>query len=118
MKKKNNRTGFTLMEVLVAMVILAIIASIMLNVFANNTRQQAHLEDKTLATIVADNRLSEIYAGQSSASDEVEMAGRKWRVATKISSQNGLKKIEVQVFENDNADKPLASLTGFTEGDK
>ena len=128
-KKKNSRTGFILMEVLVATVILAVTASIMINVLANNTKQQAYLEDKTFAVILADSRLNEIYASDKPDIDlspkEVDMAGVKWRITTKINSESDIRRVEVSVFpvsedkkkvdENPGA---LLTLTGFIGGAK
>jgi len=98
-KKKNSRTGFILMEVLVATVILA------------------------------DSRLNEIYASDKPDIDlspkEVDMAGVKWRITTKINSESDIRRVEVSVFpvsedkkkvdENPGA---LLTLTGFIGGAK
>ena len=50
--------GFTLLEVLVALAIFALIAASVLTASARSVRTASQLENKTLAMWVADNRLT------------------------------------------------------------
>ena len=52
--------GFTLLEVLVALAIFAVVAASVLSASARSLKTAARLEDKTFATWLADNRLQEI----------------------------------------------------------
>ena len=121
LKQKNNRSGFTLIEVMVAMVIIAVTASLIYSIFSNTARQQASLEDLTFALFIADSRLNEIYVTHSSdvkvENQEVQMAGRKWGVATKTYAENDyLTRIVIEVSpatDDTQQRKPAAILTGF-----
>ena len=94
--------GFTLVEVLVALVIIALCASVFMGQMTRSARQYQVLEDKTLATWLAQNVLAEYQIGLARSgvipgSQTLKMGGRQWQVDTVLSTENELQKIEVQV---------------------
>ena len=112
--------GFTLLEILVALMVLAIAAGGLSSAMRQSLQQQVVLEDKTIAGWVADNSLAEIRAARGwpepGQSDErVEMAKRTWRLHRSISETGNplLRKIEVAVSAGDTEAEPSLVLTGF-----
>ncbi len=57
--------GFTLLEVLVALAIFAMVAASVLSASARSLQNASRLEDKTLAMWIADNRLNELQMEQT-----------------------------------------------------
>ncbi len=54
-----NQNGFTLIEIMVALVIFAVLSITLLTRLGGDIRSQQLLEEKTLASVVAENVLSE-----------------------------------------------------------
>ena len=115
-----NSRGFTLIELLVALAIFSVTALVVLQQNAGSIRQQARLEDKTLATWVAENRLAELRTQSAPLStgrkdDQVSFAGRDWGLSQEIShtSQKGLLKVVVEVYAEEHTESSVASLTGY-----
>ncbi|MEW7978487.1 MAG: type II secretion system minor pseudopilin GspI [Candidatus Sedimenticola endophacoides] len=111
--------GFTLLEVLVALAILAIAMSAVIKVSSSNTDNTAYLEEKMLAHWVAMNRWSEIQLVPPdkplySTSGVELMAGRKWEWRREVtnSPDQDVKKIRLEVTADDN-EAVLAKLTGY-----
>ncbi|MCE5364793.1 type II secretion system minor pseudopilin GspI [Pseudomonas anguilliseptica] len=81
--------GFTLLEVLVALAIFALVAASVLSATARSLQTASRLEEKTLAMWIADNRLTELQLSQSPVADgreqgEVEFAGRRWQWQSEV----------------------------------
>ena len=112
--------GFTLMEVLVALAILAVLATTLVTQSGNFSAQLFRLEDKTVALWVAQNALDEARLEERAAEAqkpvevEVEMAGRTWLVSRSITptERAGFSRIEVGVTR-DGDEEQLLSLSGF-----
>lgn len=117
--------GFTLIEVLVALLIVGVaLSALLLRVgsFVDNT---AYLRDKTIAHWVAMNQLELArLANQASnqlVSDEIfgtdEMAGRQWdwRIKPKKTAAEGFQQLEVTVFYVNESESSLVTLVGFVD---
>lgn len=117
--------GFTLLELLVAVAILAIAMGALLAGFARYANQAAYLRERSIATWVAHNQLTEIqlepvWAPTGSRNGETEMAGVtwKWRVEVQKTQDPELRRIDVLVLspqaKDDSPDAPTsARLTSF-----
>ncbi len=82
--------GFTLIEVLVALVVFVAVAMALNSTMGANVGGQTRFEEKTLATWVASNKLVELQVYQKwpengRQDDEAEMGGRHWQVWTEVS---------------------------------
>lgn len=118
--ERRPHAGFTLLEVLVALVIVALG---LLAAFGqvNQTLTAANrLRERTLAHWVATDRLVELrLAGDfppvGKQSDEVEMANTRWRYEIVISKTevDALRRAEIAVAFADQPDRPVATVTGF-----
>ena len=112
--------GFTLLEVMIA---LAVVSLGMLAAFGSvnqSARGAAYLRDKTFATWVAENVITELRvsrefpeAGESD--EEVEFAGQRWRWEREITNTEveALRRVDVRVSYADRPDEIIATLSGF-----
>jgi general secretion pathway protein I len=119
--------GFTLVEVLVALVVVALGLSALMVAVSGTARTSGYLRDKTLAQWIALNRLAEVRltvnkVAQSSSStngdsSEVQFANRTWHYDTRYfdTQFQSTKRIVVRVWAGDAKTKgnPLAEATGF-----
>lgn len=117
-----KRNGFTLVEILVAMAVLAVGLLAVLTAVSQLTRNEGYLRDRTLATWLARNQLLEVQLegewpapGQSSGAREY--AGRDWRWRQRITQtpEQDMRRLDLEVWLADEGDEPLATLTGFLE---
>lgn len=111
--------GFTLIEALVALVILAVGATALLGAVEAHVRRVAALEASAAANWVAANALAEtrLAGGAVSAAPREEtMLGRAWRVETAAAPTDDpdLVALRVTVTSVD-SDAPGAILDGFVD---
>lgn len=110
--------GFSLIEVLVALAILAVLASTIVFQGGNFGSQLFRLEEKTLALWVAQNALDTVRIAEQApaeeSNDEVEMGGRNWVVTQRAipTERPGFTRVEVSVAR-EGEDDPILTLTGF-----
>jgi len=116
----NKKQGFTLLEVLVALAILAIALAAVIKATTENAENARYLRDKTLAHWVAMNVLTEIQVRQEwpavGKKDGTKMmAEREWFWIVKISKtlDEELRRLDVQVFYNRKDEEPVTLLVGF-----
>ncbi len=115
-----RQAGFSLMEVLVALAVLAIAMAALVESAGSFTSNQAYLENKTLAHWVALDQLTLLRTNDNpslgSQEGEQEMAGRIWRWNLLLSStpDPDVMKAEVTV-KQENSETVFAMLTGYVE---
>lgn len=119
--------GFTLLEVLVALAIFALVAASVLSATAHSLQTASRLEEKTLAMWIADNRLTELQLSQSPVADgreqgEVEFAGRRWQWQSEVqgTSEPDMRRITLWVAPmpaeraaGEVRERAVVSLNGF-----
>ncbi len=112
--------GFTLVEVLVAVAVLAIALSAVIGAMAQQAKNAGYLRDKTLAVLVAHNRLAELQLEQelpaTGRSDgEVQMSGVEWTWRAQVTETEDpyLNRVDLEVQMSTRPDAVLATLTGF-----
>lgn len=117
-RKKNK--GFTLIEVMVALVIVAVAVGALISASASFTSNTAHLRDRTFARWVAANRLAEMRAmrewpdlGKSEGESEFARQTWFWRVTTEAVQDAALRQIEIQVRLKADNQSALFTLTSF-----
>ena len=112
--------GFTLMEVLVALLIVSLGMLGVIQAVSQAASSTSYLRDKTIAHWVAMNRITELrlqsqppQLGESSGS--VEMSGREWRWSTVVerTAVDTMSKIDVSVALKEDEDSSLATVSGF-----
>jgi general secretion pathway protein I len=114
--------GFTLVEVLVALVVVALGLTALLVAVNGTARTSGVLRDKSLGQWIALNRLSEVRLnvtkfGQNTDTGELEFGGRKWHYDTRYfdTSIASMKRVVVRVYQGDAKAKgnPVAQAVGF-----
>jgi general secretion pathway protein I len=120
--------GFTLIEVLVALAIVAIGMAAVLEALTSSANTAAFLQDKTFADWVALNRLETLrlsgnFPATGSSSDHVDYAGQSWQWQQKVTTTQipDVREIEVDVRPADSTageDRGwYATATGFVGKD-
>jgi general secretion pathway protein I len=115
-------TGFTLIEVMVALVIVAfgmMAVHTMLNSYA---AASVYTEQKTLASWIATNKLTELSIGPTWPSlgdtdEDVEFAGRQWRCEIEVSETPvpSLRRVDVSVLLMDDLDRVVHKVSALIE---
>jgi general secretion pathway protein I len=114
--------GFTLLEVLVAMAVIAIALTAIIKTGGTATASTVYLKQKTYAHWVAMNRMSELQAEKNwpsvgSTSDTVELMGQEWEWTQKTTEtvEPNLRRVEVSVVLADGGDEdyPLVKMVAF-----
>ena len=113
--------GFTLIEVLVALVVVAVSMTAAILAVSERTRDGTYLRDKTLAhwiamNLVTERRLQAEAPPLGKTGDEVEFAGRRWRWSMVVdkTAVDTMRRMDVSVRMADAPeDSSLASVTGF-----
>lgn len=116
-----RHAGFTLMEMLVAVGVLAIALGAIIGNAARYADSAAGLRDKSIALFVARNRMAELelsttWPATGRSNEDVEMGGIKWvwRTEVKTTPDPNLRRIDVRVEKkNDKSGVAFATLSGF-----
>lgn len=116
--------GFTLLEVMIALAVLAVAAAGLIQTVSGNVRQSGALEERTIALWLAQNQITEMQVlGQfpptGRATERASMAGREWElvIETGNTAHPGLRRVEVGVQRPGNDFREeggtLVTLTAF-----
>jgi general secretion pathway protein I len=121
-RSRISHGGFTLVEVLVALMIVAMGLAALMTAVSGTARTSGYLRDKTLAQWMALNRLTEVRLNlnkfaQNTDTGELNFANRTWHYDTRYydTSIATMKRVVVRVYVGDAKTKgnPLAESTGF-----
>jgi len=111
--------GFTLIEVLIALAVLTISMSALIQAGGTRADHVGYLRDRTLAHWIAtdritDFRLAEDWPAAGTQEGETEMAGRTWSWRAEISEtpEPAVRRIEVAVGIGEDGE-PLSRVAGF-----
>lgn len=114
-----SQTGFSLIEALVALAVLAIATVGLMRTVEAHIDSTRGVERRSAAMWVAENRLAELEARIPAAAGDapVEMLGERWRVAVARlrTDDPEINRVRIQVFALGET-APLASLDGFVDG--
>lgn len=119
-RRQSHRSGFTLIEVLVAMTILAVGVSALVMSAAASTQRAEHLRTREVARWVASNALAEWQAVPGwpefgTTNTEVEMVGQTWFVRTRTQkvADEDLRRMDIEVRANKESESYLYTVKGF-----
>lgn len=118
----NKHKGFTLIEVLIALVILAIALMAVVKATDTNIHNLDYLRDKTEAQWVADNVLANMQAGLLVVPQQTQQQGATtllnrawyWQASPEQQMNAAIKRINIVVMAQPTG-KPLALLIGFIQ---
>lgn len=115
--------GFTLIEVMVALLVFGLIAMAAAEVGSQYISSYERIRDKTLASWLADNRINEIrlennLPGISENSKDKDYGPYRWQVTTKVlaTAEPKMRRVEVKVAryrEGRSKPYPVHTLSAF-----
>ncbi|WP_033921351.1 type II secretion system minor pseudopilin GspI [Sphingomonas sp. 37zxx] len=116
---RGEEAGFSLIEAMVALAILAIATVGLIRTTETHIDSTRGMEQRAVAMWVAENRLAELEIGLA-PTDQVEMLGQPWRVAVRRTGTDDpeIERVRIEVFARDASGRsasPLASLDGFLD---
>lgn len=122
-------SGFTLLEVMIALTIFALIATTLSQTTSVSVDNQIHMERKLIANWIAENEInllrSKPYSEIKNSKTEVSASEREWVITTKVQPQKqfsgipiplDVKRIELNVSLKEE-ENPLISLVAYLAND-
>ena len=107
--------GFTLLEVLIALVVVAVTLAAATAAIGGAARRQRGLEERTFATWAAHNALARLrlegFAGEATQVEQTQ-AGQRLQIDVQVRAGETLRRVELAVRRPGEAE-PVARLTGF-----
>jgi len=120
-----KKSGFTLIEVMLAMAVFAVAGVALLGVADNNYRHISHLEEQMFANWVASNQLVEVsldktWPPRNNRKGKVEMSGRTWYWQQKVvkTANKEMRGLTMEVRLNEDDELVTASLMTYLAQDK
>ena len=117
--------GFTLIEVVVALAVIALALSAVIQTTGGFIANQAYLRDRTLAHWVARNTLTEWqlsreWPGLGKQTGTAEFANHEWDWSVQVTQtdEEPMRRLDVEVRRVDTAGNALALLSGFIKKPK
>lgn len=112
--------GFTLLETLVALAILAIALSAAFRAMGVVAQSSGELRERLVGDWIAENRLAEMRATQAwpapgSNEGTVDQAGRsyRWREEVKNTANPLFRRVDVSVYAPESDSHAIARLSGY-----
>ena len=119
-KVKQHCSGFTLIEVLVALAIIALSLGALITSSGSQASQAGYLKQKTIAHWVAMNEITELqvtktFPDTGKTDGRTEMADHEWywtRVVKKTEDENS-RQVEFEVFSDKKRNNNITRLTSY-----
>jgi len=116
-----SHLGFTLLEVMVALLIVAVALGGAVKVIGNAAANSSRMNNKTFANWVALNQMAELRITKEwpkfgEIKGDAEMAGRKWAWSQESikTDDDNIRRIELSVWlDSDKKSSPFVTVIGF-----
>lgn len=115
-----RQRGFTLLEVLVALAVLAIALAAAIKAVSSHVSNASYLKERSFAHWVAMNKVAELRtSGQWPNAGELNgkatMGGAEFSWVIKVTEFQGgdVRRLDVRVTPQDKTDQPLSTLIAF-----
>ncbi len=116
----SRRAGFTLLEILVALAIVAIALTAVVAETGQHVSSTIHMRDRTFAHWVAMNRVTEQLVAEQwpsvgNSSGVIEMAGREWfwEMTVAPTPDDTIRRIDVEVRGDRERENPNATVIAY-----
>lgn len=123
-RRAARRGGFTLLEVLVAVFVLALALLALMRTAAVQVDAFGDLRQRTVAgwlaeNLLAETRLSSALPATGSSSGHRRFGDSDWRYEVRVQGTDvaTIRRIDVRVFAGDERGHPVAQLNGFAGED-
>jgi general secretion pathway protein I len=120
--ERRRASGFTLLEAMVALVIVALGMMAVNGQLNRYVVAAGFVEEKTLASWIATNEITALSVGQTwpdlgSRDEDVDFAARKWRCHIVVSATDvtNLHRVDVSVALADAPERVLHKVSGLVE---
>ncbi len=115
-----KQRGFTLLEVLIALAILAVALAAAIKGISSHVGNISYLKERSLAHWVGMNALTELrvsgrYPGAGEIKGDETLAGREFRWTIKVTEVEGgdVRRLDVRVVPEDDPERPLTTLIAY-----
>lgn len=119
-RARKRAAGFTLVEILVALAILAIAVAAVVTAVSGNVSNAAYLRDRTLAHWVAMNKVAEMQVGgdwpaPGTQHGESLMAAQEWswQVVVSATDDADVRRLDVNVYADKDHKDTLATMVAY-----
>lgn len=119
-RSHTGQRGFTLLEVMVALAVIAFALAAAVGAATSNTRNASGLQQRTYAHWVAMNKMAELHVTDKWPSTRTSkgstlMARHEWFWEMKVSATDieTMRRVEIAVKADEDDKNSLATLTGF-----
>jgi general secretion pathway protein I len=117
---RRGERGFTLLEVIIALMVIAVALAAVISTASSTVYNAAGLQERTFAHWVAMNKLAEIHAMKEwpaprKTTGSEMMAEHEWHWTMEVENTDDetVRRIEIQVRSNEDDANPTVNLTGF-----
>jgi general secretion pathway protein I len=115
-----RQQGFTLLEILIALAVLAIAMGAIISLASNQTLNAAHLRDKTFAHWLALNKITELQVtdewpskGKKEGDEEMGLLEWHWVRTVTDTPDNRVRRVEIAIYRDKTDKNPVTTLNSF-----
>jgi len=120
MKTSDAQRGFTLLEVIVALAVIAFALGAAVSAVSGNTRNAASLQQRTYAHWVAANQLAELHISRQWPATRTTRGSSLlarhewfWEMRVQKTPDPSVRRVDIAVRANEDDETPVVTLTGF-----